>query len=53
MTGATLYSLAYSMEAVLPVEVEISSLQILREAELEEAEWVKDRYVQLNLIDER
>ena len=45
--------LAYSMEAVLPVEVEIPSLWILREAELEEAEWVEDRYVQLNLIDER
>ena len=28
-----------------PVEVEISSLRILREAELEEAEWVKDRCI--------
>ena len=51
-TGATPYSLAYGMEAVLPVEVDIPSLRILREAELEEAEWVKDRYAQLNLIDE-
>ena len=41
------------MEAVLPVEVEIPSLRILREAELEEAEWVKDRCAQLNLNDER
>ena len=40
------------MEAVLPVEVEIPSLRILREAELDEAEWVEDRCVQLNLIDE-
>ena len=40
------------MEAVLPVEVEIPSLRILREAELEEAEWVEDRCIQLNLIDE-
>ena len=52
-TGATPYSLAYGMEAVLPVEVEIPSLRILREAELEEAKWVEDCYVQLNLIDER
>ena len=52
-TGTTPYSLAYGMEAVLPVEVEIPSLRILREAELEEAEWVEDRYAQLNLIDER
>ena len=50
---ATPYSLVYGMEVVLPVEVEIPSLQILREAELEEAEWVEDRCVQLNLIDER
>ena len=51
-TGATPYSLAYGMEAVLPVEVEIPLLWILREVELEEAEWVEDRCVQLNLIDE-
>jgi len=51
-TGATPYSLVYGMEAVLPVEVEIPSLRILREAELEEAEWVEDRYIQLNLVDE-
>ena len=36
--GATSYSLAYDMEAGLAVEVEIPSLRILREAELEEAE---------------
>ena len=41
------------MEAVLPFEVEILSLRILWKAELEEAEWVEDRCVQLNLIDER
>ena len=44
-TGATPYTLAYGMEAVLPVEVEIPSLWVLREAELEEAEWVEDRCV--------
>ena len=36
--GATLFSLVYGMEAVLPVEVEISSLRILREVELKKAE---------------
>ena len=40
------------MEAVLLVEVEIPSLRILRETELEEAEWVEDHCIQLNLIDE-
>ena len=43
--------LVYGMEAVLPFEVEIPSLRILREVELEEAEWVKDNCIQLNLID--
>ena len=51
-TGATSYSLAYGMEAVLLVEVEIPSLWILREVKLEEEIWVEDRYVQLNLVDE-
>ena len=44
-TGATLYSLAYGMEAVLPVEAEMPPLWILREVELEEAEWVEDRCI--------
>ncbi|PKI56708.1 hypothetical protein CRG98_022900 [Punica granatum] len=43
-TGATPYSLVYGMEAVLPIEVEIPSMRILAEAELEEAEWAKQRY---------
>ena len=37
-TGATPYSLVYGMEAVIPIEVEIPSLRILIESELEEAE---------------
>ena len=43
-TGATPYSLVYGMEAVLPIEVEIPSLRILKEVKLEEAEWVQARY---------
>ncbi|PKI68444.1 hypothetical protein CRG98_011169 [Punica granatum] len=52
-TGATPYSLVYGMEAVLPIEVEIPSMRILPEAELAEEEWAKQRYEQLNLIDEK
>ena len=52
-TGATLYSLVYGMEAVLPIEVEILSLRVLKEIELEEAEWAQARYEQLNLIEEK
>ena len=52
-TGATLYSLVYEMEVVLPIEVEIPSLLVLRQVELEEAEWVQAWYEQLNLIEEK
>ncbi|XP_071925867.1 uncharacterized protein [Coffea arabica] len=52
-TGATPYSLMYGMEAVLPAEVEIPSLRILMETKLEEADWIKQRYEQLSLIDEK
>ena len=37
-TSATPYSLLYGMEAILPVEVEISSIKILPQKELSEAE---------------
>ena len=43
-TGATPFSLAYGMEAVLPIEVEIPSLRVLMKAKLEEAEWIQTRY---------
>ena len=50
-TGATPFSLVYGMKAVLPIEVEISSLRVLMEAKLEKVEWVQARYNQLNLIE--
>ncbi|RDX72743.1 Retrovirus-related Pol polyprotein, partial [Mucuna pruriens] len=50
-TGATPYSLVYGAEAILPIEVEIPSLWVLMEAELEEAEWMEIQYDQLNLIE--
>jgi len=52
-TNATPYSLVYGMEAVMPLEVEIPSLRILKDAELDESKWARLRFEQLNLIDER
>ena len=52
-TGATPYQLVYGMEVVLPVEVEIPSLRVLMEAELDEAKWIQARYDQLILIEEK
>ena len=52
-TNATPYSLVYGMEAVMPLEVEIPSLRILNDVELDESEWARLRFEQLNLINER
>jgi hypothetical protein len=49
-TGATSHTLVYGMEVVMPLEVEIPSLRVLINSKLEEVEWVKVRYEQLNLI---
>ncbi|XP_059277860.1 uncharacterized protein LOC132032062 [Lycium ferocissimum] len=38
---------------VIPAEAEIPSLRIIQEAELDNAEWVRARYEQLALIDEK
>ncbi|XP_070009036.1 uncharacterized protein [Nicotiana sylvestris] len=51
--GATPYSLVYGTEAVIPAEVEIPSLRIITEAEIDDDEWVKSRLEQLSLIDEK
>ena len=52
-TGTTPYSLVYGMKVVMHLEVEIPSLRELMDSELEEAEWAKVRYEQLNLINEK
>ena len=52
-TGATPYSLVYGMEAVLPIEVQIPSLRIMKDASLNEDDWIQTRLDQLNLIDEK
>ena len=52
-TGVTPYSLVYGMEVVLPIEVQIPSLRIMKDAGLSEDEWVQTRLDQLNMIDEK
>ncbi|XP_015086871.1 uncharacterized protein LOC107029957 [Solanum pennellii] len=52
-TGATPYLLVYGTEEVIPTEVEIPSLRIIREEELSNAKWVSKRIGQLTLIDEK
>ncbi|XP_011016316.1 PREDICTED: uncharacterized protein LOC105119820, partial [Populus euphratica] len=52
-TNATPYSLVYGMEVIVPLEVEIPPLRILKDAELDESEWARSRFKQLTLIDER
>ena len=52
-TGATPFSLVYGMEVVLPVEVQIPSLRIMKEEDLGEGKWIQTRLDQLDLIDEK
>lgn len=41
------------MKVVLPIEVEIPSLRVIMEVDLDEAEWVQSIYDQLYLIEEK
>ena len=52
-TRATPYSLVYSSETELSIEVEIQSLRVLVETKILEEDWAKARYEQLALIDEK
>ena len=52
-TGATLYSLVYGMEAILPVKVEMGSLRVALEQHIFEIEWAQAQFDQLNLLDEK
>ena len=52
-TGATPYSLVYGSEVVLPIKVEIQYLRVLVETKVLEEDWMKQRYEQLALIDEK
>ncbi|XP_070004492.1 uncharacterized protein [Nicotiana sylvestris] len=51
--GTTPYLLVYGTESVIPAEVEIPSLRIVAEAEIDYDEWVKTRLEELSLIDEK
>ena len=44
--------MVYGIEVVMSLEVEILSLRVLVDSKLEEVEWEKVRYEQLNLISE-
>ncbi|XP_070021913.1 uncharacterized protein [Nicotiana sylvestris] len=52
-TRTTPYMLVYGIGVVIPAEVEIPSLKIIQEVELDDTEWVKSRYEQLALIDRK
>ena len=47
------YSLVYGTEAVIPAEIEIPSLRIVVEVEIDDDEWIKTWLEQLSLIDEK
>jgi hypothetical protein len=52
-TRTTSYYLVYGMEEVMSLEVKISLLRVLIDSMLEEDEWAKVRYKQLNLISKK
>ena len=51
LIGETPFSLVYGIKSVIPVEVEILSLRVIMETKLSEAEWVQNRFDQLNLME--
>ncbi|XP_016567070.1 uncharacterized protein LOC107865284 [Capsicum annuum] len=51
--GATLYMLVYGTEAIIPAEIESSSLRVVVEAEIGDDQWVKAYLEQLCLIVEK
>jgi len=51
--GLTPYFLLYGNEVVIHTEAEISTLRIIKEAELSNAKWVENRFENLTLIDRR
>ena len=41
------------MEAVLPIELEIPSLRVVLESQISEVDWIKARYEELAMLDEK
>ena len=52
-TGATHFLLVYGMEAVLPFEMEVSSLRVALKHQITKTDWLQARYDQLSLLYER
>ncbi|XP_059291498.1 uncharacterized protein LOC132044980 [Lycium ferocissimum] len=52
-TGATPYLLIDGTKAVIALKVKIPSLRIIQDAELKDAEWVRNHYQQLAMIEEK
>ena len=53
LIGAIPYSLVYRNKTILLFEMEIQSLRVLVETKVLEEDWMKERYEQLALIDEK
>ena len=51
-TEVTPYSLVYGMKAVLPIEIEMTSLRVALEQQISEAEWTQSHNDQLSLLNE-
>ena len=45
--------MVYGMEVILPIEVQIPSLRILKDTGLNEDDWIQTRLDQLNFINEK
>ena len=43
----------YGMEAVFPIEIGVCSLRTILESEIFEVDWLKSRYDQLCMLDEK
>ncbi|GMP26861.1 hypothetical protein CsSME_00003123 [Camellia sinensis var. sinensis] len=52
-TRVTPYSLVYGMEAVLPIEVEVPSLQVLAECQIAEVDCQQSKFEELMHFDKR
>ena len=52
-TKATPYTLVYGSEAILPIEVQIQSSRVLVEIQVQKEDWMRERFEQLALIDEK
>ena len=50
---ATPFSLVYGMEVVFFVKTKVGSLRIALEHQIAETDWLRARYDQLNLLDEK